>query len=241
MTGLVLAIIFLATLVSSTFGFGETLVAVPLLLLLLPSTTAVPLMVLLAATIALVVLIQDHRHVHFKSVKYLLLWAVFGIPVGLAIIIYGNESVIKIILAGCIISYALYSMLLTTPRRLAGSHRLWLFLCGFLSGVFGGAYGLSGPPVVVYGNMRRWSPQHFRATLQTYFLPVSCIILLGYFVKGLWTADIAHYYLLSLIVALPAILFGRFINSRITGEKFINAIYIGLIIVALVLLLDTIR
>ncbi len=39
---------------------------------------------------------------------------------------------------------------------------------------------MNGPPLVVYGGMRRWSPQHFRATLQGYFLPASVIGMAGY-------------------------------------------------------------
>ena len=43
----VLAVIFVATLIRSAFGFGEALVAVPLLALLMPVETAVPLATLL--------------------------------------------------------------------------------------------------------------------------------------------------------------------------------------------------
>ena len=39
---------------------------------------------------------------------------------------------------------------------------------------------MNGPPLVIYGALRRWSPQHFRATLQGYFLPASLAGLGGY-------------------------------------------------------------
>ena len=56
--------------------------------------------------------------------------------------------------------------------------------CGFCAGVLGGAYGMNGPPLVIYGAMRRWSAQHFRATLQGYFLPASIIGMGGYWLAG---------------------------------------------------------
>lgn len=65
--------------------------------------------------------------------------------------------------------------------KLKTDNKLWLFICIFLSGVFGGGYGL---PLVVYGNMWNWSTKHFRATLQAYFLPVSFIGSLGYFAEN---------------------------------------------------------
>ena len=57
-------------------------------------------------------------------------------------------------------------------------HPLWLLGSGFCSGILGGAYGMNGPPLAVYGSLRRWSPQHFRATLQTCYLPARLL--------GLW-------------------------------------------------------
>jgi uncharacterized membrane protein YfcA len=79
----VLAVLFLATLVRSAFGFGEALVAVPLLALLIPVTVAAPLAVLLSVTVAAVVLAQDWRHVHLGGAWRLVLATLPGIPLGL--------------------------------------------------------------------------------------------------------------------------------------------------------------
>ena len=60
----VLAVLFLATLIRSAFGFGEALVAVPLLALVIPVEVAAPLAVLVSVTVAGLVLLQDWRDVH---------------------------------------------------------------------------------------------------------------------------------------------------------------------------------
>ena len=57
----VLLVVFFATLVRSTFGFGEGLIAVPLLALIVPVNVAAPLVVLLSITVAAVVVGQDWR------------------------------------------------------------------------------------------------------------------------------------------------------------------------------------
>ncbi len=57
---------------------------------------------------------------------------------------------------------------------------------------------MNGPPLAFYGSLRRWSPQHFRATLQGYFLPVSLVGLIGYTAVGLWVPAVTRYFLLSL-------------------------------------------
>jgi uncharacterized protein len=89
--------------------------------------------------------------------------------------------------------------------------------------------------------MRRWSPQHFRATLQGYFLPASVVAMLGYWFAGLWVPAVTHYYLISLIVTLPAIFLGSFLNHRLNGDIFLKFVYAGLVCVGIVLLVQAVR
>jgi uncharacterized membrane protein YfcA len=88
--------------------------------------------------------------------------------------------------------------------------------------------------------MRRWSAQHFRATLQGYFLPASILGMAGYWLKGLWVPAVTHYYLISLPAALPAILLGRVLNHRMHGEAFLKYLYSGLALIGTVLLIQAI-
>ena len=78
----VLLVVFFATLVRSTFGFGEALIAVPLLALTIPIGVAAPLAVLLSITIAAVVVVQDWRKIHVRSTGWLLAPTFVGIPLG---------------------------------------------------------------------------------------------------------------------------------------------------------------
>jgi uncharacterized membrane protein YfcA len=95
---------------------------------------------------------------------------------------------------------------------------------------------MNGPPLAVYGALRRWSPQHFRATLQGYFLPVSLIGLVGYFAAGLWAPDVTRYFLLSLPGVVIAIVVGRAINHRLRNDSFFRFVYFGLIVIGAVLI-----
>lgn len=145
----ILAILFIATLVRSTFGFGESLIAVPLLIFFIPIEIAVPLSVLTSILIAAIVVLQDRENIHFNSAKWLILFGVLGIPIGLWLLVYGNEKPIKSGLGILIILYSIYSLLSKSNFKLETDNKVWLFICGFLSGVFGGAYGLNGPPLVI--------------------------------------------------------------------------------------------
>ena len=60
----VLAVIFIATLIRSAFGFGEAREAVPLLALIIPVDVVAPVAVLVSVTVAVAVLVRDWREVH---------------------------------------------------------------------------------------------------------------------------------------------------------------------------------
>ena len=241
-TILVLLIIFIATLVRATFGFGESLVAVPLLVWLLPIEIAVPLSVLISVLVAAFIVVQDRAQIHLSSAKWLIIFAIPGIPIGLLLLVYGNEHLVKALLGLLIVLYALYSLLGKQALHLKADNKAMLFACGFLSGVFGGAYGLNGPPLVLYGHMRKWSPQHFRATLQAYFLPASTLGIMGYWYQGFWNTTLLYYFLLSIPVVIPTIFLSRYLNRQMKTHSFRKWVYAGLTLAGLVLLLQpTIR
>ena len=232
----ILAIVFIASLVRSTFGFGESLIAVPLLILFMPIEIAVPLSVLISIFIAAIIVVQDRKEIHFESAKWLIIFAALGIPIGLYLLIYGNENVTKALLGLLIILYAAYSLISKNTFQLKTDNKIWLFACGFLSGILGGAYGLNGPPLVIYGNLRGWTAKNFRATLQAYFLPASIIGMFGYWYKDLWDWKVTYYFLISIPVIVPAIFLGRYFNNQLKDSTFLKYIYVGLIFVGALLL-----
>src|SRR5438105_3911443 len=134
----VLAVLFLATLIRSAFGFGEALVAVPLLALLIPVKVAAPLAVLVSITVAGLVLLQDWREVHAGSAGRLVLSTLFGAPFGLLLLTTVAEPVVKAALAVVIIAFSAYRLVGRSRLVLEDDRLAWMF--GFAAGVLGGAY-----------------------------------------------------------------------------------------------------
>jgi hypothetical protein len=195
---------------------------------------------LVSITIAGIVVAQDWRKIHLRSTGWLVFPTLFGIPLGLALLTSSHQRAVRVGLATLIIAFAAFSLIGRKPPQLKTDSLPWLLGCGFFAGVLGGAYGMNGPPLVIYGAMRRWSAQHFRATLQAYFLPASVLGMAGYWLKGLWVPAVTHYYLLSLPATLPAILLGRALNHRMHGEAFLKYVYAGLALIGAVLLFQAV-
>ena len=238
-TAEILAVIFLATFIRSALGFGEALVAVPLLALYLPLKVAAPVAVLVSITIAAVVVAQDWRRIHIRSTGWLFASTLLGIPLGLLLLTSTHQRAVKVALAIVILAFSIYSLIGRKPPELQKDSLPWLLGCGFCAGVLGGAYGMNGPPLVIYGAMRRWSAQHFRATLQGYFLPASIMGMASYWAGGLWTRAVTHYFLLCLPVLFPAIWLGRVVNHRLHGDGFLRYVYLGLMAIGVLLLVQS--
>jgi len=206
----------------------------------MPVQVATPLAVLLSITVAAIVVIQDWKQIHFRSAAWLIASSAVGIPLGVWLLSSSHTRAVKCGLGALILLFSVYSLVGRKPPQLHRDHRGWLLGCGLLAGVLGGAYGINGPALVVYGSMRRWTPQHFRATLQAYFLPASLLGILSYGMSGLLVPAVTRDYLLALPVAIPAVFLGRVINHRFSGAAFLKYVYAGLAAVGALLLAQAI-
>ena len=235
----VVVVLFVATLIRSSLGFGEALVAVPLLALCIPIQVAAPVAVLVSITVAFLVIFQDFRDIHVRSAAWLILATLVGIPVGLWMLTAIDPRIVKATLGLLMAAFALYALTSRAPLHLARDRLSWLLGCGFVAGVLGGAYGMNGPPLVVYGSLRRWSGAELRATLQGYFLPAGILGMAGYWIAGLWVPLVTRYYLLSLPGTVVATVLGRLLNRRMQAHGFLRYVYGALVVVGLVLLVQS--
>jgi uncharacterized protein len=61
----------------------------------------------------------------------------------------------------------------------------------------------------------------------------------GYWLAGLWTQPVTHYYFVSLLAIFPAIVLGRIINHRLSEGTFLRYVYAGLAVIGVLLILQS--
>lgn len=230
---LVLGIVVLATLVRSAFGFGDALVGMPLLALVLPLKTATPLMAFVGPTIGVLMLARTWRQVDFRSVGVLAGSTLAGIPVGLFLLTRLPERPVAVALAALIILSAVHGLVRPAAARLKSSRSAPIF--GFIAGILGAAFNTNGPSIALYGAWRGWTSAAFRATIQGYFLLTGPMILLGQGAAGLWTGDVGRAYLLALPLMAGAVAAGLKLGRLIPETRFHGWVY-GLLLAAGILL-----
>lgn len=224
-----IGILFVSTFIRSATGFGDALLAMPLLVLTVGLQTATPLVAFVSSTISLTILVSEWRTLELRGVWRLILSTFIGIPLGLVLLSFAPEKLAKAILGTLLSLYGLYGLFgLTLPQirdeKLAG-------IFGFVAGVLGGAYNTSGPPIVIYGTLRRWSPDYFRVNLQGYFFFTNLFITVGHGLAGLWTPQVLQLYVYSLSAVVAGIFIGGKINKRIPKAMFSRLVYILLVVI----------
>ena len=114
----VLVILFVSTFTRSSLGFGDALIAMPLLTLVVGSQTASPLVAFGASTIAITILLGGWQRVDMRAAWRLIVSSLVGIPIGLFFLKTAPESIVKVILGVVLIGFSLYNLI--APRLLAG-------------------------------------------------------------------------------------------------------------------------
>jgi len=233
---LVIGVLFVAAFIRSAVGFGDAVVAMPLLAAALGLRTATPLVAFVGPTISLLILAKEWRKIEFKAAGRLIAATLLGIPVGVYGLARLPETPLKIALGLIILLYGAFG--LAKPGvRIEREARPVPWLIGWAAGVLGGAYNTNGPPVVAYGMLRGWPPESFRATLQGYFLPTGLAILAGHGLAGLWTGTVLRTYLYALPAVGLGVLLGGLLNKKLTHELFAKLVYAALAVMGAAMLL----
>jgi uncharacterized membrane protein YfcA len=227
---LTVAIFLAASTVQAAIGFGSALIAMPLLALVVDIQTATGVVGLVVLAGSTMILIRNWRSVSLREGWQLVVSAVLGIPIGLALLTRVPEGIVKGVLGVVLIGFGLYRLISPTMPEMRGPGWVWLWLSGFTSGILGGAYNTNGPPVVIYGALRRWPPDEFRATCQMIFLATGVFIAAGQGLAGLWTPTVLRLALCAVPAVIGGAFLGGWLGDRIPRELFNRLVNVLLIV-----------
>lgn len=242
MTGpevLIVLILVSAGFIRGAFGFGDALVAMPLLAFFLPLQSATPLMAIAALLIAIVILATEWQEVEFRAASILIIAGMIGVPIGIWLIGTVDPRVVKSCLGCLLVGFSTWS--LWKPRLLTLDNDRWAPAFGVVAGVLGGAYNTAGPPLVIYAALRRWPPQKFRAMMQAYCIVGSIWIITMHTGYG----NVTRQTLFLSAVAAPFIVVSTVVGQRLTAklatQRFVKMVFIVLLILGATLILSSLK
>lgn len=235
---LVFAVVLFAAFTQSLAGFGSGLVTMAFLPAVIGIRAASPLVALFAGTLESILFLRYRDALNFQAVWRLFATAMVGIPLGILGARLINERIVFTVLGLVLIAYPLYTLF--TPKLPMVREGKITFGVGLVAGLLGGAYNTSGPPVIIYANSRGWSPQEFKANLQSFFLLNDAATITSHLLSGNVTAFVWQNYLLILPALAVGILAGFFLERFLNPQLFRRLVLVLLIVLGLRMVLASV-
>lgn len=231
-------IMFGALVVRGLSGFGASVVAMPLLVMVLPVHLAVTLVSPLMWITFVALTARDRRAVLWGEVVRVLAPTLIGVAAGLYLFNRLDHAVLIKLFGGFIAGYAVYAVVVDL-RGLSSvpCSRLWAhpagFAGGFLDTIFGGG---GGPALVIYLHRRQFVREAFRATLVAVWMLEATARIVGYTWSGYYSLEVVPV----LASLLPAMWLGNRLGERIQAgisQRVFNRVVAALLLVSGIALL----
>ena len=202
-----IAVVLLASTVQSLTGFGFSILAVPLLSLIIPTELAVVVAATLGTITSSAQAYGERHHGDRPTILRMLAGAAVGAPVGLLLLGIATNRQLKFGLAAIIIVFLLVNLRGFALDR--GSNAVDVG-AGAVSGVLNTLLSTNGPPLVMALSARHMTPSQFRGTLAAVLAGTGVITIGLFLATGRFDADAREL----LIVAIPTMVIGYYLGSR---------------------------
>lgn len=221
---LIAAVTLVASFIQSVAGFGFGIFAMIFLPSLLKYTEANVLSTMLSLSTSATVALSLWKRIRIKKI----IWPLLGFlpSVYLSVKFIGAQSgdTVKLLLGAALLCLSVFFLFFSgkirfNPTPLKG------FLAGILSGVTGGMFSMSGPPVVVYFMQTEEDPEDYLATVSAYFLFSDTIAIATKAAAGFVTVNVWIGLLFGAVGMLVGSAVGKKARKGIKPEAVKRIVY----------------
>ena len=203
-----LVCVFAAAIVRGFAGFGFSLLAITAISLVLPPVVVVPSIFLMEIAASVHLLPSVWREVHWRAIGLLLLGCLLATPLGVWLLATTPVAPMQIALGGVVLAAAILLLRGYALRSMPG--RASTVATGAASGLLNGAFGIGGPPVILFFFASPAGMAAGRASVIAYFLGTDLIALAFMLRQDL----IGTPQLWLALVFLPALLAGNWLGAK---------------------------
>lgn len=227
---LIIATFCFAAFLQGLTGFGFGLAAMSLLPLVMPFQDAVVLAAVLGLSVNLFTFVSYRRDYDWRLGRGLILGALVGAPCGVAIVQWVDDSLLIRALGLLICVFTLNDLVLA-KRGKTTIPESWGFPLGLLSGLFGAAFNIGGPPAIMYSYSRPWTKTQVVAVLQVMFLVIGVVRVSLSFGAGLVKVQDMKLAVITLLPMFIAIHTGRKLLDKVPQGRLRTVVFVVLLLI----------
>lgn len=228
-------IVFAASLLQTSTGYGFSIIGTPFLLLIYPFQSAIQINIILSICLSAFLIVKIWREVDKSLLIKLIKGSVVGLLLGIFVYLYVDMKVLKMIVGILIILLTVLLIFNWTIKRT----RTRDLTVGGISGLLTTSIGVPGPPLLLYFSGARIDKMTLRSTTLAFYL---CVYLASLMMQISFGGTNKEVWIAS-VLALPAlfigILLGQFLINWISQNTFRIITYIILLFTGVYLLITS--
>lgn len=236
---ILLLVVFVAYLLSATFGFGDALILLPVLSIFIDIEIGIIFTGFWAFPQAVQQVIKYRQHLDKRYLLYFLPTVIPGIFLGIWFILFLDSKWMEIIIALFIIGYAsynfwqmkLHSEKQAPPEQANSLPPIVLGICGFTYGTISSWVGTPGPISVVLLEYTGHYRENFIANNTAIVVIAGVFKLSLYLINGLFPIDYLGLFLGGLAICLLATKLGHILTPKIPVHQF-RVVLNGILLIA---------
>jgi uncharacterized protein len=200
--------VFGAAIVRGYSGFGFSLLAITSLSLALPPATFIPSIFMMEIAASLYLLPGIWHEIHWRAILWLAVGYLFGVPFGVYALANVPSAPLVLALAVFVLAAAVLLMRGFALKHMPG--RPATFATGIAAGLCNGAFGVVGPPVILFFFSSPAGQAAGRASIIAFFLLTD---ITGLAWQG-WNGLLNMAVLWHALIFLPALFAGIWLGNR---------------------------
>src|SRR5688500_18876699 len=231
--------IFMSHMIAGVTGFGNQIVALPLLALLVGLDAGKTTLVVLGTVMYTILTIRWHERVDVRALVPIVLFTGVGLVIGIVLYEWLPERASKVALGAFVIVMGVQG--LVRPMLLNHVPDVVAKILLVAGGVVHGAFTTGGPLLVIYCRRALPDKSQFRSTLAVMWIALNIGLMSGWAISG-WPdpGKTLRLVLVGLPFVLAGLYTGEYLHHRLDGPTFRRVVNVVLIVNGLILLISAV-
>ena len=236
---MILCIVTSAYFIRGITGFGSGLISIPLLALSFPLTFAIPLILALDFTAAMVIGGVNRKQTEWGEIKVLLPAGLIGGLIGIIALFKLPQTPVLVALGVFTMFFGFRNVLGLAPTGQIAKG--WAIPAGLAGGATGALFGIGSPPYVMYLSRRLPDKSRMRATFSWLIAVDGAARLIWFAIAGvLFDKELMIAYLACLIPMAFGLHTGNKVHLDMTSEGMLEAVGMLLVLSGAMLFLKAV-
>jgi len=234
-------IVFWASMVHGSIGFGFGMISTPLVALFTDIQTTIMFMLIPTMVVNIVSIVSEGNFLEaLKKYWFIITLMVLGSGVGTILLVFSNSELFKLLLALIIFVYLIQSMVNIRVSFVSRYPRVSTYILGVGGGIISGLTNVVAPLMIIYTLELKYSKKDTiqLSNLCFLFTKIGQIAVFLYF--GTFTMNTLEISFISVIAVIVGLFFGLKIKKKIDKQLYTKILKVLLFIIASSLVVTTI-